>query len=338
MGENSKIQWTDHTFNPWIGCSKVHAGCTNCYAETLMATRYGKVEWGHGGTRMVTSPSNWAKPLKWNRDAKIAGERRRVFCASLADVFEDWDDNPVLDHHGCTLIRPDGLQRQTMRDVRRRLFELIDGTPFLDWQLLTKRPENVRDMWPARIPQNVSEYHMATIGLWTDQADEDAYRPNVWIGTSVSDQGTASVFARRLSHLGDLTPVMFLSAEPLIDFVDLTRLANGSGETIDVLRAEVTIPGRTKFRTSDTDPINWVIVGGESGQEARPCRQTWIRDIVRQCVDADVPCFVKQFGSNAEEGFGVNRKLRLNDKKGSDPAEWPEDLRVRQLPEFSVSV
>jgi protein gp37 len=76
-----------------------------------------------------------------------------------------------------------------------------------------------------------------------------------------------------------------------------------------------------------------VIVGGESGPDARPCRTTWIRDIVRQCADAQVPCFVKQFGANAEDGHGCHRKLKLNHKKGGDPSEWPEDLRVQQFPE-----
>jgi protein gp37 len=88
MGENSKIAWTDHTFNPWVGCEKVSAGCAHCYAEALMDTQYGKVEWGPNGTRIRTAAANWKKPLKWNREAAALGVRRKVFCASLADVFE----------------------------------------------------------------------------------------------------------------------------------------------------------------------------------------------------------------------------------------------------------
>lgn len=122
MGEFSKIEWCTHTFNPWIGCAKVSAGCTNCYAETLMDTRYGRVEWGVNGTRVRTSEANWRKPLAWNRAAEAAGRRDRVFCSSLADVFED---------------------RPELVAWRRDLLMLIHNTPHLDWLLLTKRPENV---------------------------------------------------------------------------------------------------------------------------------------------------------------------------------------------------
>ena len=89
MATDTAIGWTDHTFNPWIGCAHVHAGCTNCYAEQF-AKRTGKAKWGVNGTRIVTSQANWRTPLKWNREAQAAGRRARVFCASLADVFEDW--------------------------------------------------------------------------------------------------------------------------------------------------------------------------------------------------------------------------------------------------------
>ena len=125
MAENSKIEWTDHTFNPWMGCQKVSAGCDHCYAETLMDHRYGKVQWGPNGERKRTSPANWRKPLQWAREAN--GKRPRVFCASLADVF----DNKA----------PAG--------ARDDLFALIRATPELDWLLLTKRPENIGKMLPA---------------------------------------------------------------------------------------------------------------------------------------------------------------------------------------------
>ena len=126
MGENSPIEWTHHTFNPVTGCQKVGPGCDNCYAEGW-AKRSGLVKWGAGETRRVTSDSYWRQPLKWDRDAAAAGERRRVFCASLADVFDNaW---PAW--------------------VRERLFALIRATPHLDWMLLTKRPGNIAKMLPA---------------------------------------------------------------------------------------------------------------------------------------------------------------------------------------------
>ncbi len=137
MAENSNISWTTHTFNPWMGCSKVSAGCAHCYAEALMDTQYGKVQWGPNGTRKRTSAANWKLPLKWNREA-TGNERPRVFCASIADVFEDREE---LDHWRCDL------------------WELIEDTPNLDWLILTKRPENVLRMvsnsWRANWPDNV---------------------------------------------------------------------------------------------------------------------------------------------------------------------------------------
>jgi protein gp37 len=123
MAENSKIEWTHHTFNPWIGCTRVSPACDHCYAETW-ASRYGTVEWGAGKPRKLTSESNWQQPIKWNREAEKAGERKRVFCASLADVF----DNEVPSVW------------------RARLFDLIRSTPHLDWLLLTKRIGNVNKM------------------------------------------------------------------------------------------------------------------------------------------------------------------------------------------------
>lgn len=124
MAENSKIEWTDHTFNPWIGCTKVSPACDNCYAEGLMDTRYGRVRWGAGEDRAITSTVNWAKPRKWNRDAVAARTRPFVFCASLADVF----DNEVDEMW------------------RHRLWRLIEETPNLVWLLLTKRIGNVLKM------------------------------------------------------------------------------------------------------------------------------------------------------------------------------------------------
>jgi len=130
MAENSGIEWTDHTFNPWIGCSKVAAGCTHCYAETLMDTRYGRVQWGENGTRVKTSPANWSKPRAWNRAAQKAGKPALVFCASLADVGED---------------------RPELVPWRAELCDLIRECDWLTFQLLTKRPENLTRLFPSDV-------------------------------------------------------------------------------------------------------------------------------------------------------------------------------------------
>lgn len=127
--ENSKISWTHHTFNPWRGCSKVSAGCAHCYAESFSHRNPAVLGvWGDKGTRVIASEAQWRMPLKWQKDAAQAGVRRRVFCASMADVFED---------------RPELLF------PRARLLNLIKATPDLDWLLLTKRPENIERLWPS---------------------------------------------------------------------------------------------------------------------------------------------------------------------------------------------
>ena len=154
------IQWTGtpradgtiapgYTFNPWTGCEKVSAGCANCYAEALMDNRYKKVIWGKHGTRVRTTPDYWRQPHKWQRACEVAGERRKVFCASLADVFEG---------------------RSDLVPWRKALWPIIEKTTALDWLLLTKRPENVRLMYPRKWLKNPPR--------------------NVWLGTSVENQAT----------------------------------------------------------------------------------------------------------------------------------------------------
>lgn len=316
MGENTKIEWATHTFNPWMGCTKVASGCTHCYAEAF-TKRYGKAEWGPNGTRVKTSDANWRKPLKWNREAQGAAERPRVFCASLADVFEDWKSE-VRDSHGNVLVRADwaaGVERRiTLDDVRYELFALIDATPWLDWLLLTKRPENVQGMWPdaRRMPAG-------------DPFAMNGYRPNVWLLTSIAMQADADENVPKLLACGDLVPVLGLSIEPMLGPIDIASAV-------------------VKRRLGDPQP-NWVIAGGESGPGARPCNIAWIRSIIEQCRAADVSCFVKQLGSNCvvdradDVGSDIHCLLKktLRDKKGGDPDEWPEDLRVREFPRTATA-
>lgn len=135
MAKNSKIEWTDHTFNPWWGCTKVSDACDHCYAETW-AKRTGHQVWGHRGQRRLLSDDYWRQPLKWNRECEESGTRRRVFCASMADVFE-W--------------------RADLNSVRLRLWKLVEATPSLDWLLLTKRPHLTKRLvpWREAWPENV---------------------------------------------------------------------------------------------------------------------------------------------------------------------------------------
>ncbi|SPU91208.1 DUF5131 family protein [Burkholderia cenocepacia] len=135
MGKETRIEWTHHTFNPWWGCVKVSAACDNCYAETW-AKRLGEGLWGPNTPRRFFGEAHWKEPLKWDREAASEKTRRRVFCASMADVFEN---------------RPDLI------DARHRLLDLIAETPNLDWLLLTKRIHLVRKQLPKgyEFPKNV---------------------------------------------------------------------------------------------------------------------------------------------------------------------------------------
>lgn len=364
MAENSKIEWTDHTFNPWIGCAKVHEGCTNCYAEADMDKRRGRVKWGPAGTRSKTSEDYWKQPLRWNREAEASGVRARVFCASLADVFEDWR-GPIHMSDGTVAMTagtPEVWRWATMSDLRRDLFELIDATPWLDWLLLTKRPENVRGMWyrgnhPPKCPIEFQNGDIFASAL-------AHFRFNVWIGTSVSNQVSADKQISELVKCRDLAPVLFLSAEPLLEkFI----LRNPCPRCAHLNTLE--LPNCQRCRAWITPfPIDWLIAGGESGPKARPCDVEWIRFLVHQCEFVGVAPFVKQLGARAfdsraaEQVKGSKRlftrdelekpieraaaatilertlnamTLDMKDPKGGDWDEWPEALRIRKFPEVT---
>ncbi len=187
MGENSRIEWCDHTFNPWIGCTRISPGCDHCYAEAW-ARRSGLVQWD--GPPRRTSDSTWRQPLKWDAEAKRAGVRRRVFCASLADVF----DNQAL-----TLWRDE-------------LWALIGRTPNLDWLLLTKRPQNIVGALPTPHVEALLDRDAPWPWPW----------PNVWLGVTAENQAEAD---RRIPSLLAVPAARrFVSCEPLLGAVDLHHL------------------------------------------------------------------------------------------------------------------
>lgn len=187
MSENSKIEWCDHSFNPWWGCVKVSEGCANCYAESF-SRRTGNDVWGIHAPRRKFEEKHWNEPKKWNAAAEAEGERKRVFCASMADVFED---------------RPDVL------DDRKRLIQLISDTPWLDWLLLTKRPENIETF--LGLASNGSYER----GEWNLRD----HMKNVWLGTSAENQ---TRWDERLPILmGIPAAVHFVSAEPLLGKIEM---------------------------------------------------------------------------------------------------------------------
>jgi protein gp37 len=191
--KNSKIEWCDHTFNPWRGCTKVSTGCANCYAETL-ASRFPDTlgVWGDNGTRVIASEAQWKEPIKWNKQAQNAGVRKRVFCASMADVFED---------------------RPELEQPRDRLFDLISATPNLDWLILTKRSGNIEKMTN---PNPTELVPIPCLG-------GGDYLPNIIWGTSVENQEQAD---KRIPELLKIPGRRFLSCEPLLGAVDLLRFCN----------------------------------------------------------------------------------------------------------------
>ncbi|MFD9964876.1 DUF5131 family protein [Amycolatopsis sp. NPDC058986] len=246
MSETTKIEWTDHTFNPWWGCARVSPACRFCYADTT-ATRWGHELWRRKGPRRMLSEANWRNPLKWNRAAEAAGQPAKVFCASMADVFE---------------VHPVAEVNAQLDAARARLWSLIEQTPWLIWQLLTKRPENVAALVP-----------------WAE-----AWPANVWLGTSVEDNRRAA--ERMPVLLRTNAKKLFLSCEPLLEDVDLGPWFSG----------EHAVAGRRP---------DWVIVGGESGSQARPMQPDWVRSLRDQCQDADVAFFFKQWGEWAPAGQGI---------------------------------
>ena len=300
MAENTKIEWTDHTFNPWEGCQEVGPGCKNCYAELRNARFAGgqSVNFGPGAPRRRTSASNWNKPLKWNKQAEllqaawdgfkkehpdltddeliakgfIKPRRPRVFCASLADVFDNAVDP----------------------QWRADLFSLIAQTSNLDWLLLTKRIGNVKPML-AELAHG-SDPDLSLLDMMP--------LPNVWLGATVVNQEEADRDIPKL--LAMPAKVRFLSMEPLLGPVNLVpylydiHLDNGE------------------------KPVDWVIVGGETGPGARPMHPGWARSLRDQCAAANVPFLFKQWGDWSPGYAEHGNDLGYDAIVDATQHEWPD--------------
>lgn len=342
--KHSNISWTDHTFSPWRGCQKVSPACTHCYADAFSVRNpktlgvFGTES--QGGTRVVAAEAYWKQPLKWSREAvyteidhndesnlgKDLGpyNRPRVFCASIADVFEDWS-GPMMNHKGERLyhfendwigFHPEAivaLDPVTMTDVRQRLFRLIEQTPNLDWLLLTKRPENILSMWPRMGFPDIGV--PGTLG-------RRLMLENTWLGTTVENQEYADKRILELLKCRELSPVLFLSGEPLLGPVDLRPKAPDTYGMLGMYKKEFD-SSRSKpsqDRVLNCFPeIDWVIVGCESGPHRRETKLEWVRDLRDQCAAAGVAFFVKQ--------------LEIGGKVTTDISQFPEDLQIQEFPE-----
>ncbi len=248
MGEKTRIAWCDYTFNGWIGCTKVSAGCKYCYAERENNHyHWNPAGWGPNAPRKLTSDANWKMPLKWNKAAAAAGVIRRVFCSSLADVF-DPEVSPLW---------------------KVRLFSLIDACKNLEWLLLTKRPENIKNDLPWK---------------WIEFPPE-----NVRLMVTAENQEMAD---RRIPILLDSWHGKNgISVEPMLSNIELphyySALTKEDEENGGPIFTYLGIDGKY---------IDWVICGGESGTNARPMHPDWARSLRDQCAIAGVPFLFKQWG------------------------------------------
>lgn len=308
MSMGTSIAWTDVTWNPTTGCSRVSEGCRHCYIERTPPFRINgrklgdPVQMHHD---RLEAPLHWKKP-------------RRVFVNSLSDLFH----NDVPDEFITQVFR-------TMMNGRARHHV---------FQLLTKRPERMRDYlralsdWPHFLYKGTANH--------------------IHLGVSVENQPTAD--ERIPILLQTPAAVRWISAEPLLGEMDLRTWLRG----FQVVRAGSSV-GKIVVEQRPSG-LDWIVCGGESGRKSRPCNVAWIRSIVEQCQAAGVPVFTKQLGAliadRNDAGFegdtetswpmdtrfeqepyeeqyqGTLGRVRLHDRKGGDPAEWPEDLRVRQWP------
>lgn len=338
MSADSSIEWTDKTWNPVVGCTKVSPGCKNCYAKTLHDQRHkahaaGKkmpAQYAEPFEVVQLMPDRLTDPLSWRKPQK-------VFVNSVSDLFHD--------------------------DVPDEFIERVFAVMFLakrhTFQVLTKRPERMAaflshhnrpgltqviahtiDAKPGGDREDIADWYLAHL--------MERPLPNVWLGTSVENQAAAD---ERIPHLLR-TPaaVRFLSCEPLLGPVNVEEILVPFGDTKAVI-----CPLTGEWAPNEPSPVNgatldWIIVGGESGTGARPCNVDDIRSLVAQCRKAGTAVFVKQLGANVvdeceyctpettgwpAEGGPINWNtgaVSLRDKKGGDPTEWPSDIRIREFP------
>lgn len=294
MGK-SKIEWTDAVWNPVRGCSIVSAGCTNCYAMRY-AHRFSSRGFPYEGLTKATHGG----PV-WT------GEVRTV--PGVLDVPIRWKRPRRIFVNSMSDLFHEGVADE----FKDQVFAAMALAPQHVFQILTKRPERALAYLVGR-SRSVKYWEAGARGLGYTFLYQDFSLvrfplPNVWLGVSVEDQRSAD---ERIPVLLD-TPaaVRWISAEPLIGPVEL--------------RPQWFYADRLRVDSG----LDWVVIGGESGPKARPFCPEWASAIIRQCKGAGVPVFVKQLGSRVWwEGAPVALKAR----KGGDPSEWPEDLRVREWP------
>jgi protein gp37 len=313
MADKSKIEWTDSTWNPIVGCTIVSPGCTNCYAMKWAHSGMKAIKHYDGTTKVVNGHAIWTglvrqapehilmAPLKWKKP-------RRIFVNSMSDLFHEDVPDEWID----------------------RVFAVMALCPQHVFQVLTKRSKRMREYMTAlRQADGICGPCMEIIEQARILRPSNLYNmtdwplSNVWLGVSCEDQARAD--ERIPDLLATPAAVRFVSAEPLLGPIDFAR-------HIKIRMPSVHSPVEVN--------LDWIIVGGESGSGSRHFDIGWARSIINQCKAAGVACFVKQLGSNPGTSkadlqirpVDVGLVLPLKDRKGGDILEWPEDLRVRQMP------
>ncbi len=294
MSDKSGIAWTNATWNPVTGCTKVSQGCKHCYAERewarLSANPKATAYYGRDFTDVACHEDRLGQPLRWSK-------QRLIFVNSMSDLFHEDVPDEFID-----------LVFSVMALAERHTF-----------QVLTKRPERMRDYMTVHVDQRDSALHIA----------------NVWLGVSIEDQATADERIPLL--LQTPAAVRWVSAEPLIGPIDMDECPVGMSGPLRPYGGTGT----------DTPKLDWIVVGGESSVSgARPMRAEWVRKLRWDCKKAGVPFFMKQLGAafvdekNGIAGAGLKVdpdvecviSRRLHDRAGAYIEEWPEDLLVREWP------
>lgn len=312
MSENTKIEWADATWNPASGCTKLSPGCAHCYIASTPPFRMQgrRFDSKTGSTDIQFHPDRLEAPLHWLTP-------RRVFVNSLSDLFHESIRRDFIVRVYATMVAADWhiFQLLTKRPERRQW--LLEDPEFRrDVAGETARLINAMGLRPGRTTMNLA--------AWNSGAAR-----NIWEGVTAENQRWANI---RVPILLDTPAALrFVSYEPALGPVDFTAIDKSPDDE----------------RTLGNAVLDWIIIGGESGPKARPFDIAWARGVVAQCQAAGVPVFVKQLGAHPcfepdgsfqtfHHSHGSKLCKRLRDRKGATPSEWPEDLRVRQMPEVSI--
>lgn len=301
MSDTTHISWCDSTWNPWRGCTKVSAGCANCYAEKLVTTRM-RGKWGKGAPRVRAAKATFNAPLRWNKKPRVCDQ-----CGTAYRIYLRCNCGSLTDTHRRRVFfgsLMDWLDPEVPVEMLADALDIVRRCENLDFLCVTKRPE----LWMNRIqgviefsylsaPRRMLLYHWCydwAHGIYTESVPK-----NVWIGTSVEDQKRAD---ERIPELLKIpAKVRFLSVEPLLEPIDLVSTGALGCDCPPIEREdgwmEERCSGHCKFYQNSSDKtsrMGWVIVGGESGPHRRDCGVEAIVDLTRQCQAAGVPVFVKQ--------------------------------------------